>query len=108
MSFYDTIGLSSKELTKAQVAAMKQDDKILLLFDRYKTKETGQERILTPRRIWFLYKKEFGHIMLTSVRRSINTLYNQSKLIRKSDKVQINCPVDNFRTKEFAYKIIKD
>lgn len=60
---------------------------------------------MTPRRIWWIYQRSHGPVLLTSVRRSINTLIQVGflryrKINDKYNYIAGKCPVDGLQTRE--------
>lgn len=92
--YYNTTKLSGEDLKEAVSKASKQDDRVLAIAKCYAHKE------LTPRRIWWYYIKHYGNKpMITSIRRSVDTL-KDAGLMGEGERIKHTCPVDQFETTE--------
>lgn len=96
--YYNTNNATGKELEKAQKVTSQQDIDVIEIISKYN--KLNPHVMLTPRRVWALYRNWKGkHIMLTSVRRSISDLVKKG-ILKYGDKINIKCPIDGFPTKE--------
>lgn len=78
LHFFDTIGLSEPELVKESDNAIKQEEKIYRLFQIYKQG--------TPSQIMKRYDKRWPSVPITSIRRAMNVLTKEGKLIMTDQK----------------------
>ena len=89
MTYYNTNNESAENKKVSEKKTMKQDDIILLLFKETKT--------FTPSKIWEQFPTKAP---LTSVRRSINTLKSNGKIIETGNK-----PMGIYGKVEREYKL---
>ena len=95
-NYFDTTQLKSTELKEAKRKATKQDEKILQQFME------NTETVYFASTLWMnLFCVD--NVPLTSIRRSINTLYNKGKIERLEEKAK--CPM--YGKKVFQYKLKK-
>lgn len=93
-NYYNTSNAKGNDLKERILRATKQDDKILVMFSRFKN--------LSAYTILGMYEHATGgKILITSVRRSLNTLEKQNKIV--NTKVKRDTPVGG---SENIYKII--
>ena len=80
MAFYNTTGEKGIVLDKAHKDAKKQDERILAFFKKH-----GRLRLFTP---WDVQVHLGEDTLITSIRRSINTLTKQGHLVKTHLKVK--------------------
>jgi Fe2+ or Zn2+ uptake regulation protein len=91
-SYFDTTKLAKKELLDANAEATAQENNILQIFKKHSP--------LSPSDVWRIYERNFGSILLTSVRRSI-TVLTKKGLLTKTNLQKISV----YNAKEFIWKI---
>lgn len=81
--YYQTTRLTADELNATLATVRYQDETVLALFRRF--------GVLTPSQAWSHYKAATGkhETPLTSIRRSITTLTETDKVLRKLDDQRI-------------------
>jgi len=95
-NYFNTTQLKSTELKEAKMKATKQDEKILQQF------KENPETSYFASTLW-MNLFDVDNTPLTSIRRSINTLYNKGKIERLEEKA--DCPM--YGKKVFQYKLKK-
>lgn len=76
--YFNTVHLSGSALSEANQQADCQGKRIMEIM-------TGTDK-MTPIECWDIYRELYGEILLTSVRRSMNTLTRDGKLVRLDDQ----------------------
>lgn len=76
VSYFNTTGLSGRDLSDAKGNARKQDVLVLTIF-------RGQAQALTPSEVWRQGAENGSDWLLTSVRRSITTLTKEGLLVKQ-------------------------
>ena len=76
MPHYNTTERKGQELARRRSKVAAQDEKVKAC--AIALHKMGKE--MTPRRIWWMYQKMHGPILLTSLRRSVNTLIGSGVL----------------------------
>jgi len=116
--YHNTLPKEGKELKMSIVSSKVQDRRVLKIIEGNK-----ESTPLTPRIVWAKYLNNHGNILLTSVRRSINTLIriglldyvwtgeyyissNHEKK-KKYSRIKILCGVDNIETSERIIVLVK-
>lgn len=80
-TYFNTTHLSPADgLIEAQDRARHQNVNILSLFRKYSP--------MSPSMVWARYRKEYGEVLLTSIRRAITTMTKQGLLVKTSVKVK--------------------
>lgn len=95
-NYFNTTQLNGEEIKEAKRKATKQDEKILEQF------RNNPETIYFASTLW-LNLFDTYNTPLTSIRRSINTLYNKGLIEREEEKAK--CPM--YDKKVYQYKLSK-
>ena len=95
-NYFNTTQLKGEEIKEVKRKATKQDEKILEQF------RNNPETIYFASTLWINLFDTYN-TPLTSIRRSINTLYNKGLIEREEEKAK--CPM--YGKKVFQYKLSK-
>lgn len=91
-AYFNTTKLPRRELVEANAEALDQEGNILEIFKKYSP--------MSPSDVWRIYERNFGSILLTSVRRSITNLTDKGKLTKTSVQKQ-----GIYKKPEYIWKI---
>ncbi len=100
--YHNTVDKSGKDLKQAEAKAEGQTDRVFALVKKY-----GKTKVLTARRLWWLYSFDYKEeVLLTSIRRAISDIIRDHTYIYHDGILRHKCPVSGIDTSEKIIKII--